>query len=445
MKQAIGPSCVESIEIKGSMKESTLGSENLWLNKLRKTHDRQELEKAVLARWETSPWPHGKIERYRSFPLKKVLENSVELASMRSSLPSPSKKGLFTHFVLNNMSLDLDLSDRAPKGVWISSLQEAGAIYSQFMNHRSWQIAQQEQDFFALMSCALAPEGIFIYVQDGQNVELPIELTHLCYDLQGRLLMPKIQIVLGQGAHLNLLWKMKIPQEPQIEASFWFNGMLDLTLQKDATLNLTIDAQACPGTRIVNLRAHLDENAHLHCLDLSEPTALARHDFHAVLAQPHARADFEAAGLLSGKQRQDHMLLLEHRAPNCMSTQRYKTVLDDQAFSRFSGKIYVHPQAQKTDAYQISNALILSDHAAATSQPNLEIFADDVKASHGATTGEIPEETLFYLMSRGLSKAQATKLFVQGFLEQIYKKCPVAQWSEKKVACLQSHLSKATS
>jgi Fe-S cluster assembly protein SufD len=115
---------------------------------------------------------------------------------------------------------------------------------------------------------------------------------------------------------------------------------------------------------------------------------------------------------------------IEHAAPSCHSLQKFKGVLQGQAQSSFEGKIYVHPEAQKTEAYQLNHNLLLSEGAAAHAKPNLEIFADDVKASHGATMSEVDGEQLFYLQSRGLTKESARALLVRGFIQEILDPIP---------------------
>lgn len=126
--------------------------------------------------------------------------------------------------------------------------------------------------------------------------------------------------------------------------------------------------------------------------------------------------------MLKDKQHGDTTILIEHQAPHCNSNQFYRTLLDDGANGVFQGKVHVHQVAQKTDGYQLSNALLLSDKAEMDTKPELEIYADDVKCSHGATTGQLDEEPLFYLRSRGLSAAQARFLMIQAFLAEVIEK-----------------------
>ncbi|MBP9841882.1 MAG: SufD family Fe-S cluster assembly protein, partial [Simkaniaceae bacterium] len=117
-------------------------------------------------------------------------------------------------------------------------------------------------------------------------------------------------------------------------------------------------------------------------------------------------------------------VLVEHAAPHCYSNQHFKSLVRSYGKASFYGTIYVHPEAQKTDAYQLSNALLLDEKAVAFSEPNLRIFADDVKATHGATVGQLDQEQLFYLRARGLPLKEAKELLVQGFASEILGEIP---------------------
>ncbi len=143
------------------------------------------------------------------------------------------------------------------------------------------------------------------------------------------------------------------------------------------------------------------------------------HDYRVALAGENGEVDLIGGWQLADDSRVAINIHVEHIAPHCRSSQLFKGVLRDTSRSSFIGKIYVHREAQKTDAFQLNNNLILSDRASAHSEPNLEIFADDVKASHGSTTGQFDPTELFYLRSRGLSDAAARALLVDAFLKPI--------------------------
>jgi Fe-S cluster assembly protein SufD len=149
---------------------------------------------------------------------------------------------------------------------------------------------------------------------------------------------------------------------------------------------------------------------------LTTGASLSRNQIHVELQGAGAEVYLSGLNLLTGAQHGDTTITIEHQAPHCHSNQLYKTIVDEKAHCVFQGKVHVHQIAQKTDGYQLSNALILSKAAIMDTKPELEIYADDVKCSHGSTTGKIDDAPLFYLRSRGLSEAQARMLLMQAFL-----------------------------
>ena len=174
------------------------------------------------------------------------------------------------------------------------------------------------------------------------------------------------------------------------------------------------------NTNMVSINAERDSVYEGFTLNLGGK--LTRHESHAQIEGENAEVSFNGVNLLSGEQHGDTTILIEHKAPHCRSNQFYRTLLDDKARGVFQGKVHVHKPAQKTDGYQLSNTLLLSPEAEMDTKPELEIYADDVKCSHGATTGQLDEEPLFYLRQRGLSEAQARFLLVQAFVDEVLDK-----------------------
>ena len=139
---------------------------------------------------------------------------------------------------------------------------------------------------------------------------------------------------------------------------------------------------------------------------------------------------FNGINLLSDKQIGDTTITIEHRAPGCLSKQNVRSVIDDQAVGTFQGKVHVHKIAQQTDGYQLSNALLLSPRATMNTKPELEIYADDVKCSHGATTGQIDDRALFYLMARGIPKIEARSMLIEAFISELFTDLSDPSWCE---------------
>lgn len=164
---------------------------------------------------------------------------------------------------------------------------------------------------------------------------------------------------------------------------------------------------------------NLARNAHYNSLSLNTGAKLMRHEITAHINGTGTESHFNGLNLLSADQHGDTTILVEHKAPNSFSKQFYRSLLNDRAHGVFQGKVYVHKEAQKTDAYQLSNAILLSEHAEMDTKPELEIYADDVKCSHGSTCGQLDEEPLFYLRQRGINEAQARMLLLQAFIGEI--------------------------
>lgn len=251
-----------------------------------------------------------------------------------------------------------------------------------------------------------------ITIKRGQICEQPVEI--LWKSENGKQLQPKLTVVLEDGAQLTLI------ERHQGVGSFWKNMVTDIRVGQNARLNhirLCGDSNEAINTNMVALTAAKD--AVYNGFSLNTGSALSRHEIHATLTGENAEISFNGINALKGNQHGDTTIVIEHAAPHCRSNQFYRTILDDKARGVFQGKVHVHQIAQKTDGYQLSNAILLSPKAEMDTKPELEIYADDVKCSHGATTGQLDDEPLFYLRSRGLTLAQARMLMLQSFVGEV--------------------------
>jgi Fe-S cluster assembly protein SufD len=174
--------------------------------------------------------------------------------------------------------------------------------------------------------------------------------------------------------------------------------------------------------QVSTLQAQLAEKSNYALTTFSLGGSLTRNDLTVKLAGPEATCDVNGLCLLQQKQHVDNNIIVDHAVPNCTSSQVFKAILDDDSRSIFAGKVIVRPDAQQTFAEQSNRSLLLSDRAEADSRPQLEIYADDVKCSHGATTGSLNEEAIFYLRSRGISPETARVLLTEAFAIEIADK-----------------------
>lgn len=207
------------------------------------------------------------------------------------------------------------------------------------------------------------------------------------------------------------------------QSAYWKNMTTNIELGEGAILNhvrIQMDSHQAVNTNMVHVKTAQDSVYNGFSLNMGGK--LTRHEIHAEIAGQNGEVSFNGINLLNGEQHGDTTILIEHQAPNCRSNQFYRTLLDDHARGVFQGKVHVHQIAQKTDGYQLANTLLLSQTAEMDTKPELEIYADDVKCSHGATTGQLDEEPLFYLRQRGLNEAQARLLLVQAFVDEVVNK-----------------------
>lgn len=231
----------------------------------------------------------------------------------------------------------------------------------------------------------------------------------------GMLHAPVLKVILEEGAELTLI------ERHAGAGSYWKNMSAEIKLGANAKLR---HYRIIEDTGVVTLNTQLNQkqDSFYNGFTLIKGGPLVRNETHAALTGKNAECDISGLNLLKDKQHGDTTIVVTHEAPHCRSSQFFRSVLDGEARGVFQGKIHVNREAQKTDGYQLSNALLLSERAEMDTKPELEIYADDVKCSHGATCGQLDDEPLFYLRSRGLTEGQARMLLVQAFVDEAVEK-----------------------
>ena len=321
------------------------------------------------------------------------------------------------YLVLLNGVFRPDLS-HLPEKLLATNLDDASRMYSSFLTHQWSQSLKDEQDAFAALNAALHEGGVFLYVPPKTVCETPIQIINVIAGSDEKeLIFPRLHAYFGNCSELSLAWTTL-----GIRGSGYFvNQVCEFTLEDDAHVRWT--QSTCDFSSDVwlldALRVTLKRNSVFHAVNYTEGAFTVRNDYRAILAGEGGEVSLSGAWMLDEKHEAHTHVLIDHQAPSCRSNQLYKGVLIDLARSSFEGKIYVQRQAQKTLAYQLNNNLLLSDRANADSKPNLEIFADDVKASHGATVGQLDEEQMFYLRTRGFTYEQARNILVYAYVKEV--------------------------
>lgn len=288
-----------------------------------------------------------------------------------------------------------------PSGIVCLGMETAVRTYGLFLQNRLATSIGKEKDPFAALNGAFLGRGAFLYVPPKCKADLRLFNLYTSDEMAS----PRLHIYLGRESEINF------SMETEGKSGF-SNSVIDFVLDSGAKCHWIDRGEG----DFHAIRATLKRDSRLKSLFLGD---YLRTSVSVELAEENSEVEVLGLFQLKGDQEAHIHAHVEHIAPNARSRTHVKSVLRDQSRFSFEGKIYVHPEAQKTESYQLNNNLILSDEASANAKPNLEIFADDVKASHGATTGKLNEEELFYLRSRGLVLQEAREWLIEGFCREI--------------------------
>ncbi len=342
----------------------------------------------------------------------------------------PESQNSVLVFVNGQYRPHLSAVEALPKKAVVFPLTEALKTYGTFLNHQWARALKEEADPFAALNAALHSQGAFIYLPPKTECKAPLQLLHIIKtEGSSAIVLPRLHLFAGSQSQLSLFSTVHTLQE----APCFFNGVVDFAIEEEAHIHYT---QTVLGGleeqwHFDALRAGLKRNSSLKTMKITEGGAGVRHDYRVALNGDNAEAILNGIWMLDKKREAHVHVLMEHQAPFCRSMQMFKGVLNGHSKSSFEGKIVVHQAAQKTEAFQLNHNLLLGDTASAQSKPNLEIFADDVKASHGATVGQLDKEQLFYMNTRGIPEAKGKKLLVDGFCREMFDKIPCSSLLEE--------------
>ncbi|SDG47548.1 Fe-S cluster assembly protein SufD [Roseospirillum parvum] len=312
--------------------------------------------------------------------------------------------------------------DRLPDGVKLDSLRAVLESEPESLDDLLGRQINTEHHPFAALNTGLLADGVVLTIAPGTTLERPIHLIHVGETADHALAVhPRVLVRLGQGSAATLLEsRIGVGGAPCL-----MNSVTEILLEAEATLDHVSLLNLPEGfTSLALAGIDLGQKARYHGFIMGLGAGMARHETRIRLSGEQAHAGLDAAAVLAGNQHLDITTLIEHAVPQCTSTQTVKSVLDDSARGVVQGKVVVAPDAQKTDARQQFRALLLSPKAEADTKPELEIYADDVACAHGAATGALDAEQLFYLTSRGIDPRTARGLLIEGFLAEALERVP---------------------
>lgn len=382
---------------------SNRGGEPAWAERIRQRG--MELHSLIAL-------PTPKHEEWKYTPLREIAEKDWKPASDYSGQRGSTgfETGAVSQIVLLNGRLAdapnidgleiIDLSDLSSVPDWVG---EHLGVYSNSDSHT-----------FAALNSACFIGGVAIRVDAGASIDGVIEIVHVCSG-EGEAFFPRVLIVVETGAKVNFC-----EHYFSESAGALCVPVTEVMVAKDADVEHVRVQRENRGSFHIGLwAARQDDNCQYRAYNVAFGGKLARVDHDIWIGGADCVTRLDGVVVASGDQLIDNHTRLDHAVPNCNSFEIYKQVIDGDATAVFNGKIFVHQDAQKTDAKQTNQALLLSPNSTINSKPQLEIFADDVKCTHGATVGSIEELPMFYLRSRGIPKEAAQEMLIYAFAAEV--------------------------
>jgi Fe-S cluster assembly protein SufD len=319
------------------------------------------------------------------------------------------------------LSAGLSSLGALPAGVIVTSLWEAlRGEHEALLRELVGSAAASDADGFAALNASHLGEGAFVYLPDGARLDAPLHLLFVAGDADSPpLVNPRVVVVAGRDSSATIIEGY----ESARESAYFTNAVAEVFVGEGARVtHYKVQRESEEAYHVATTAAEIGRGGVYDLTTVTLGARLSRHGINVRMAHEGAECWVDGLYLVGASQHADTHSSIDHAAPRCTSHQLYKGILDGDARAVFNGKVFVRPGAQGTDARQTNKNLLLSPDARVDTKPQLEIYADDVKCSHGATVGQLEEEELFYLKSRGLHDDLARNLLTYGFAEELVEK-----------------------
>lgn len=391
----------------------------------------QSLQMKAIAAFQQLGLPTRKVEDWKYTNLNSFQKHEFTAQSPQQDNISPAQfvpyliePDCFRIILINgHFNSALSQIEDLPAGLEILPLQQALQTRSAMLKLALEQHQQQLADPFKALNTAMLGNGLFIHLADNVQLSKPIHIIHLGV---GSALPPanhSRQIIIADRSSQALVMESFISLNSQ--DVYFTNTMTDIHIAPNAFIeHVKLQQESLEAFHIGTLTGWLDRDSTLNSYSLSFGGKLVRSDCDVLLNDTNAHCGLNGLFMVTDSQHVDHHTRVDHFKPHGSSNQQYRGILSDKATGVFNGKVYVHPDAQKTQAEQSNKNILLSPGAEMNTKPDLEIYADDVKCAHGATVGQLDDKQLFYLQARGLSYPEAQHLLTYAFASTILNQLP---------------------
>lgn len=394
-----------------------------------------DLREQAITEFERLGIPNRKNEEWKYSDASSLFKGEFRLQTKKSKLKSgdiekfqiPDLNALTIVLVNGVYSEEHSSAKNIPKGVVVSSFSKALEENTQTFSAHFSKYADIPSDTFTALNTAFVSDGVFISVPDNTVVESPVHIISIIDTQEAALVQPRFLFVIGKNSELKIVESLDtLHLSDGSNAKTICNSVAEISVGENAKVQYYKLQNDCAGIHLIStVTAHQQKKSHFDTNTITLNGDWIRNNLNIVPDAEYCESHLNGLFITRDTQHIDNHTLVDHRKPNCQSNQIYKGILDGKSTGVFNGKIFVKPDAQKTNAYQSSKNILLSDDATINTKPQLEIYADDVKCSHGSTTGQLNEDALFYLRSRGLSEDSARNLLLFAFAGDVIEKIQI--------------------
>ena len=381
---------------------------------------------AAFADFERVGFPTRKMEKYKYTDVSKYFEPDFGLNLNRLAIPvnpyevfkcDVPNMSTALYFVVNDAFYDKALpKSHLPEGVIFGSLKEVARQHPELVKKYYGKLADTSKDGVTAFNTTFAQDGVIFYVPKNVVVEKPIQLVNILRADVNFMVNRRVLIILEDGAQARLL----VCDHTMDKKKFLSSQVTEIYAGKNAVFDYyDIEESSLNTNRITSTFVDQAEKSNVLINGITLHNGTTRNNYRMTFSGEHAEAHLCGMAIADKKQSVDNHTFIDHAVPHCTSNELFKYVLNDSSTGSFSGRILVREGAQKTSAYQTNRNLCATKEAHMYTKPQLEIYADDVKCSHGATVGQLDENALFYLRSRGIPEAEARMLLMFAFTNDV--------------------------
>ncbi len=396
-----------------------------------------DIRTSAIKNFENKGFPTKKEEAWKYTSLNSVLKNDFSVFPKReNSIEFKDVKKFFLHEIDTYKLVFIDgkfssfMSSTTHEGIDVCLLSSVltKPKYKMILDTYFNQIASKDESLTTL-NTAFAQEGAFINIPKSKVADKPIEIIHFSTGIESALMVqPRNLIIVGENAHVQIIERhQSLNSNPVLT-----NSVTEIFAQKRAIVDYyKIQNDEQTANLIDNTYISQKQESRVAVHTFSFGGNITRNNLNFYHFGERIDSTLKGITIIGDKQHVDHYTLVNHATPNCESHQNYKTILGGSSTGVFNGKIFVEKEAQKTDAFQQNNNILLSDKATINAKPQLEIFADDVKCSHGCTIGQLDESAMFYMQQRGIPQKEAKALLLYAFSNEVIESIKIPELKQR--------------